>query len=642
MRAHAVRRRWFALLAALAALVTAASVASAAYAAAPTATATPTAAVAPSFSQQVLFKAGQDAGYSCFRIPAVVRTTRGTLLAFAEGRIDNCGDATNIDIVMKRSTDGGKTWSPLQVVSRGNGDTHGNPSAIVDARTGRVILIGNANPGRTDTGECAVPCDRTVFEQYSDDDGLTWSAPKDITSETKLPEWGGWYASGPGGAIQLTKGPHAGRLLFGVNAERADGTTSVENYGALIYSDDGGDSWHIGAVESFPHPIGGTYTQKPQELSLAQLPDGSIYVAGRETSGTDVGNRDYAISRDGGQTFSQGFTTIPDLVTPIVEGSVLQLNRPGPNRLLFASPSDTDRRRYMMVRSSYDNGRTWEDAEQGTLITSDWSGYSCLVQISSPLAATTEIGLAYEGGAATATDEIRFARFNEQYLGFHNSAGPTTPDVSGHDSASHILGSAHLTAGKFGNALQLDGTSTYVRVPFNKAQLVGAGDLTLTGWFKYGASTGPQALFWLGGMNSAPQLWLRAEPSNNRLIATITTTNGTKQIASTQAYDDQQWHQVALERTGGQLLLYVDGALVASGPDEPGSISQIVAWQLEIGQRLDGIDRFDGALDDIRYYNRALSTNELNAIATSNAPDPAGLVLRLPFNTISPARPSGI
>src|SRR6266568_9402167 len=78
----------------------------------------------PEFEQQILFKASQDPGYACFRIPAVVKTNDGTLLAFAEGRVLNCGDAADIDIVVKLATDGGRTWGPLQVVNDGGGDTH--------------------------------------------------------------------------------------------------------------------------------------------------------------------------------------------------------------------------------------------------------------------------------------------------------------------------------------------------------------------------------------------------------------------------------------------------------------------------------------------------------------------------------------
>ncbi|QRP43567.1 sialidase family protein [Amycolatopsis sp. FDAARGOS 1241] len=585
------------------------------------------------FDQQALFNPHQETGYACFRIPAVVRSTHGTLLAFAEGRRDNCGDTGDIDLVLKRSTDGGTTWSPLQVVNPGGGDTHGNPVPIVDSQTGRIVLITTYNKGRDDDKACDVPCPRTPHAQYSDDDGRTWSAPVDISAQAKLPEWDSWYASGPVHGIQLTKGRHAGRLVFGVNAERSDGTNSVENYAALIYSDDHGRSWHVGAVDSYPHPVGGTYAQKPSEVSVVELPDGTIYAGGREQGGTDVGNRDYALSRDGGETFSKRFATIPDLVTPMVQGSLLRLQRPGGDRILFASPSDTDRRRWMMTRSSYDDGRTWEDAEQGTRITNDWSGYSDLVQLSGPLQRDAEIGLMYEGGAVDARDEIRFARFDENYLGWRRSAGPATPDVAQPGGVAHVLGGASVTPGVSGGALTLDGVDDFVRVPYSPAQLPGSDDFTFTTWFSYGASKDPQALLWLGGMNSAPQVWLRGEPASHRLIAMMTTAAGSKSVTTTQAYDDQQWHRLALERTGGQLKIRVDGVLAASGPDSPGSVSQTVAYQLQLGERLDGANHFKGSLDDVRFYRRALQEPELTAVG-QDRPEGPGPVVQLPFDRV--------
>lgn len=161
------------------------------------------------FEQQVLFRASQDPGYSCYRIPAIVRTLKGTLLAFAEGRRDNCGDAGDIDIVVKRSTDDGRTWGPLRVVNDGGVDTHGNPTPIVDRETGRIILAESWNTGRGG-GNCPVPCDRSPHLQYSDDDGLTWSEPRDLSAEIMPPEWNSWYATGPVHGIQLTRGEHAG------------------------------------------------------------------------------------------------------------------------------------------------------------------------------------------------------------------------------------------------------------------------------------------------------------------------------------------------------------------------------------------------------------------------------------------------
>ncbi len=501
----------------------------------------------------------------------------------------NCGDTADIDVV-KRSTDGGQTWSPLQVVNAGDGDTHGNPVPIVDRQTGRIILVTTYNKGRTDSAACSVPCERTVHLQYSDDDGITWSAPRDIDSQARRPDWDSWYVSGPGHAIQLTRGRHAGRLVFGANAETSNGTAPTANHGALVYSDDHGATWHIGAVDTIPFAPGSRYPQKPSEFSLFERSDGAIYVLGREQGGTDVGNRDYAIS-------------------------------------------DTDRRRTMMIRSSYDEGRTWENTDQGTVITTDWSGYSDLAQLSSQ-----RIGLLYEGGAVDARDEIRFASFDEGYLGWHNSAGPTTPDRSHQHTDAHVLGGATLTAGRWGNAVALDGVDDYVRVPYHQQQLLGEGDFTWSAWIDYGAIKGNQAIVWLGGMGgTAPQVWLRAEPGNHRLIALMTTANGTRSISSTSAYDDQAWHHVVLERTAGQLVMWVDGAQVAAGPAAPGSVSETVAFQLVVGERLDGAFHFGGALDEVRVYSRALSSAELEALRLTNAPITDGLVLRLPFEREMPS-----
>ncbi|MDI5981662.1 exo-alpha-sialidase [Amycolatopsis magusensis] len=592
------------------------------------------ATAAPALDQQVLFKASQDPGYACFRIPAIVKTARGTLLAFAEGRVDNCGDTGDIDLVLKRSEDGGRTWSPLQVVNSGDGDTHGNPVPIVDRQTGRVVLVSTYNAGRADDKGCAIPCPRFPHQQHSDDDGRTWSAPRDIGAQVKRPEWTAWYASGPVHGIQLEKGPHAGRLVFGVNAETARGTDSVENHATLVYSDDHGDNWKIGALNDFPHPVGGTYTQKPQEISVAELADGSVYAAGREQGGTDVGNRTFAISRDGGESFSTPFTTIPDLVTPIVQGSVLRLQRPGrPERLLFSSPSDTDRRRWMMIRSSYDGGRSWETVEQGTRLTSDWSGYSDLVQISDPRSAAVEIGLMYEGGPVDARDEIRFARFDEEYLGWKNPAGPSTPDHSRRHADATVVGASSTVDGRFGRAMTLDG---YLRVPYDSAQPPGAGEFTWSGWFRYGEHKSDQVLTWLGGMGgTAPQVWLRAEPRLGRLVATMTTPGGTRTITTGSAYDDQRWHHVALRRTGAGLTLTVDGTEAAAGPAPAGSVSQTVSWQFIVGQRLDNTQRWTGDLDEIRFHRRALPDADLTRLREQNAAVPEGQVLHLPLDRIT-------
>ncbi|MFF3763217.1 exo-alpha-sialidase [Streptomyces sp. NPDC001922] len=598
------------------------------------------AAARSGFEQQVLFKASQDPGYACFRIPAVVRTVRGTLLAFAEGRVLNCGDAADIDLVLKRSTDGGRTWGPLQVVDDGAGDTHGNPAPVVDTRTGRILVATTYNEGRDDSLSCAVPCDRTPHLQYSDDDGATWSPPRDLTEAIRPPAWNSWYATGPVHGIQLTRGRHAGRLVFGVNAESHDGARITANHAALVHSDDGGRTWRVGALDTWPVAPDGTFRQKPSEMTLLERSDGAVHVNGREQDGTDLGHRTYAVSRDGGENFAAPFRALPDLITPMVQGAVLRLrsrDRDGYSRLLFSAPADPDRRRTMTIRSSYDEGRTWESADRGKRVTADWSGYSDLVALSDD-----EVGLLYEGGTADARDEIRFARFTEEWLGPRRAPDPTTADRALWARGASVLGGAAEVAGRFKGALSFDGGDDAVRLPFRESLRLGAGDFTASLWFRYTATTGDQPFLWMGGVgNRNPQVWLRGEPSRGRVTGLITTADGARPAATAVvntpgAHNDGAWHHLALRRTGGRLLLAVDGAEVTA-PDVPGTVSRSSTFGVHLGQSADSRAWLTGALDDVRVYDRALSDEELERLRTRGGPIGRLPVLWLPLDRVRPA-----
>ncbi|MFE2570692.1 exo-alpha-sialidase [Streptomyces mirabilis] len=562
-----------------------------------------------SFEQQVLFRASQDPGYACFRIPAVVRSTHGTLLAFAEGRVHDCGDAGDIDIVVKRSTDGGRTWGPLQVVDEGAGDTHGNPAPIVDRETGRIVLAETYNTGRTDGRGCDVPCDRTPHLQYSDDDGLSWSAPRDLSAEILPPNWNSWYATGPVHGIQLTRGRHAGRLVFGVNTETWNGSRVTANNDALITSDDGGDHWRIGASDSWPIADDGTFRQKPSELTLTERADGSVLVSGREQDGTDLGHRTQTVSRDGGDSFTAPFRDLPGLYAPQVQGSVLRLG----DRILLACPGDPDRRRTMMIRSSYDGGRTWDSVDRGTVVTTDWSGYSDLVAIGGGA-----VGLLYEGGAVDARDEVRFARFTEDWLTPRRGPDPTTADLARHAEPAAVLGGARETAGVRGGALEFDGADDAVRLPYQDRLPLGTTDFTASLWFRYTATGGEQPLLWMGGIGTTqPQVWMRAEPASHRITALITTRSGaaaptSASVRTASAYNDGQWHHLALRRGDGLLTLSVDGTAV-SASDVPGSVSRNSPFGVHVGQRMDSRAYFTGGIDEVRVYERVLSDDELSA-----------------------------
>ncbi|MGW0861817.1 exo-alpha-sialidase [Streptomyces sp. NPDC002611] len=583
----------------------------------------------PEFEQQVLFKASQDPGYACFRIPAIVRTTSGTLLAFAEGRVLNCGDAADIDIVLKRSTDGGRTWGPLQVVTEGAGDTHGNPAPLVDRGTGRILLAETYNTGRTDAGNCTVPCDRTPHLQYSDDDGRTWSAPRDLSDQILPAHWNSWYATGPVHGIQLTRGKHAGRLVFGVNTETWDGSRVTANHAALIVSDDGGDHWRIGATDSWPIAQDGTFRQKPSEVTLTERTDGAVLVSGREQDGTDLGHRSQTLSRDGGDSFATPFRDLPDLYTPQVQGATERLG----DRLLLSAPADPDRRRTMMVRSSWDGGRTWDTVDRGTVVTTDWSGYSDMAAVDG-----TTVGLLYEGGTVDARDEIRFARFTEDWLKPRRGPDPTTRDAASATTPAAVLGGAARTTGVRGGALSFDGTDDAVRLPYRSRLPLGEGDFTASLFFRYTATTGEQPFLWMGGIGSTqPQIWLRGEPASDRVRGLITTRSGATTVRSASvwtdgAHNDGRWHHLALRRGDGKLTLFLDGTPLTTA-DVPGSVSRNSPFGVHIGQRMDSRAFLGGAIDDVRVWNRALSDEELASGAAKAAA--RGTVLWLPMDQVN-------
>ncbi|MFE1835489.1 exo-alpha-sialidase [Streptomyces sviceus] len=598
---------------------------------------------AAGLEQQILFKADRDPGYACFRIPAIVHTTAGTLLAFAEGRVRNCGDASDIDIVLKRSTDGGRTWGPLQVVSEGAGDTHGNPAPLVDRGTGRVLLAETYNPGRPDSGNCRAPCARTPHLRYSDDDGRTWSAPRDLSDELLPAQRTSWYATGPVHGIQLDHGPHAGRLVFGVNAETWDGERSTmevppaggrgrvtANHAALVVSDDGGEHWRVGATDSWPVAADGTFRQKPSEVTLTERADGSVLVSGREQDGTDLGHRTQAVSVDGGDSFDAPFRALPDLYAPQVQCATLGLGA----RLLLSCPADPDRRRTMTIRSSYDGGRTWDTPDRATVVTTDWSGYSDMAPVDEDT-----VGLLYEGGTADARDEIRFARLTENWLTPRRGPDPTTPDRAPLAPPAAVLGGARETTGVIGGALDLDGADDAVRLPYRDQLPLGAKEFTASLWFRYTATAGEQPLLWMGGVGTGqPQVWLRGEPASGRVRGLITVREGattlrTASVSTSGAYNDGRWHHVALRRGGGRLTLFVDGTATGA-PDVPGSVSRNSPFGVHIGQRMDGRAFFTGAIDEVRVWDRALTDAEI----TGAGPASRGTVLWLPMDRVGESR----
>ena len=211
-------------------------------------------------------------GYSSYRIPAQVITPSGVILAFAEGR-GTSSDTGEIDVVLRRSLDGGATWQPQQIVAASGTDTCGNPTAVA-LPSGRIVLVHCRNAGSaTETqimqGKAAA---RTVWAQHSDD-GATWSTPTEITSQVRRTSWR-WYATGPGAGI-VTR---SGRIVIPANHSTtpASGSTDLGSeakyYGGhALVSDDDGASWRLGFVSD--NPNGGV---NENESAGCELPDGRL------------------------------------------------------------------------------------------------------------------------------------------------------------------------------------------------------------------------------------------------------------------------------------------------------------------------------------------------------------------------------
>lgn len=340
-----------------------------------------------------IFSSGQD-GYHTYRIPALTVTTRGTLLAFCEGRKSAGGDSGDIDIVMKRSTDQGKTWSSQQVIWDDQGNTCGNPCVVVDRDSGTVWLLLTWNRG--DDHEKGIidgtsQDTRRVYVAQSTDDGQTWSAPREITAEAKKSDWT-WYATGPGSGLQIQHGPHAGRLVIPCDHIEAQ---TKSGYSHVIYSDDHGKSWRLGG--SCPEPKG-------NECEVVELEGGKLMLNMRNCIRTTK-NRQVASSADGGLTWQDQHPD-PALIEPICQASIERYRWPDakePGVILFCNPASASGRVNITVRASFDEGRTWPTAK---VLHPGPSAYSDLAVLPDG-----QIACLYEAGPERAYQSIVFAGF---------------------------------------------------------------------------------------------------------------------------------------------------------------------------------------------------------------------------------------
>ncbi|MSR60577.1 MAG: exo-alpha-sialidase [Planctomycetaceae bacterium] len=350
----------------------------------------------PFFIQQELFISGHD-DVNIYRIPSLIVSPKGTILAFCEARQGDDGDPT--ELVLKRSLcdaqpsqsrnlngyprtfGNGVNWQRMQVVLAGNGEAIMQPCPVVDRTTGKILICcqeirgGLANLLKNEWhGRCLI--------LHSVDDGATWSPPREITESV------GHFAAGPGIGIQL----RSGRLVIpGYSKEGS----------RVIYSDDHGQTWQAGS------PVN---NRGCNESQVVELTDGSLMINMRQGGR----HRYLAFSKDQGETWfkENNEESLPD---PGCQASILRFphHEPGGRGwLLFSNPPHPgpfEARTNLTVRLSHDDGQSWKVSRE---VHAGPGAYSSLAV----LADGATIGLLYETGAAHPYEKIAFARFNLDWL----------------------------------------------------------------------------------------------------------------------------------------------------------------------------------------------------------------------------------
>ncbi|MFM7630087.1 MAG: exo-alpha-sialidase [Algoriphagus sp.] len=348
-----------------------------------------------------VFTSGQE-GHATYRIPAIIQVPNGDLLAFAEGRVKGSADFGDINLVLKRSSDRGKSWSSLETLVDYDSLQAGNPAPVVDLLDpahpqGVVYLFYNTGNNH----EYQVRLNQGIREIWvikSYDLGTTWTSPENITTQVHRPNHpkanptythtADWrhYANTPGHAIQISEGRYKGRLYVAANHSVGDPQERFREYRAHgFYSDDHGKSYRLSESLTFPGS---------NESTAAPLSQDRLLMSVRNQEGT-VRQRILAYSSDGGATWEEEYfeAQLPD---PVCQGSLLALGtEKGKTVLAHSNAADPKDRNHLTVKISRDEGRTW-DRSIPIDSTSDpkkpsWTAYSDLVLLDRDM-----LGILYE------------------------------------------------------------------------------------------------------------------------------------------------------------------------------------------------------------------------------------------------------
>lgn len=340
----------------------------------------------PSVVGQAVRKRGED-GVHTYRIPGLVCTPQGTLIAVYDMRHNNSLDLQeDIDVGVSRSLDGGRTWLPMQkAIDMGQWGNRpekengiGDPAVLVDPQTGRIWIAAlwlHGNPGKRAwwASRPGISPDKTgqLILTYSDDEGASWAEPVNITPQVKKPEWYLCF-NGPGMGITTKEGV----LVFAAQFKDKNQIP----HSTILYSKDKGKSWHIGTGAR----------SKTTEAQVVELNDGSLMLNMRDDRG---GSRAVAVTRDWGKTWEEHSSSRSALPEPVCQASLIRIQlEDGRQGLAFFNPADTLSRIRSTLKLSFDEGKTWPEKYHTLVYEPGSYGYSCLTQI-----APGRLGVIYEG-----------------------------------------------------------------------------------------------------------------------------------------------------------------------------------------------------------------------------------------------------
>jgi sialidase-1 len=335
----------------------------------------------------ILRNAGDD-GVTCYRIPGIDTTLKGTLIAVYDVRRCSWGDLPgDIDVGMSRSTDGGKTWEPMQVIldmghdAKWKHDGIGDPCVCVDRRTGTIwvaALWSHGNCGWHGSGPGMKPEETgQAMLVRSDDDGKTWSTPMNITDQIKDPKWRLILPS-PGRGMTMTDGT----LVFPAQFKDAENTP----FSTIMWSCDRGKSWKFGTGAK----------SNTTECGVVELRDGRLMLNMRDNRG---GARSVCTTIDMGSTWQEHPTSRKALIEPVCNAGLIRIkgkeNVTGKDMLVFCNPNHKSDRSHMTLKVSVDDGMSWPRRYWLLIDEGKSAGYSSLSQID-----TETIGVLYEGSRA--------------------------------------------------------------------------------------------------------------------------------------------------------------------------------------------------------------------------------------------------